>query len=62
MKSKVTMIFLVFYFFKKSRLRTWEVSVRLNLMFLGNFDPFIINEKNVAIFLKIGFFLVKILV
>ena len=36
--------------------------MRLNLMFLGHFDPFIINEKNVAIFLKIGFFLVKILV
>ena len=34
----------------------------LNWMFLGNFDPFIINEKNVAIFLKIGFFLRKILI
>ena len=36
--------------------------MRQNLMFLGNFDPFIINEKNVSIFLKIGFFVVKILV
>ena len=45
----------------KTILKPGEVSLTLNLDFLGNFDPFIIKQKNLYIFSKIVFFLRNIL-